>query len=257
MRFGACVDYVWISELEAAGFDYLEFVLSRLATMEEEEYQKVCEAVEGSSLKIEACNGFFPAGIQVTGPEVDYEKVREYAETAMARAAKVGCKIAVLGSGGARRVPENFDFAEAYEQFGKVLKICGDAAARYGITIALEPLRRAETNFINTVEEGLALCKKVNHPHVKCLADFYHVFCNEESLKAIKEAGEWLVHAHLARANIDRHIPYEGDREACETWAAALKECGYDARISLEGKFEPDIPAALQRAREILKVFEA
>ena len=257
MRFGACVDYKWLPQLQKAGYDYLEYNLSRIATMSEEEFTELQKTIATSPLKIESYNGFFPAGTRLTGPDADYEQIREYTEKAMVRASKLGGKVTVLGSGSARKIPEGFDFDTAYGQFAAILELCGSIAAKYGITIALEPLRCAETNLINTVEQGLELCRKVNHPHVKCLADFFHVYSNGESLEAIRSSENWLAHIHLARANPDRHVPYPEDLETCRQWADALRECGYHSRISLEGAFEPTIPEALSRAREILKVFEA
>lgn len=53
-----------------------------------------------------------------------------------------------------------------------MLGTLGDVAAKYGITVVVEPLQTKETNLINTVAEGIEIVKKVDRPNVKCLADF-------------------------------------------------------------------------------------
>lgn len=46
--------------------------------------------------------------------------------------------------------------------------------------IVVEPMRRQECNFINTVVEGTAIVGKVNHPNVHLLFDVYHMLQNGE-----------------------------------------------------------------------------
>ncbi len=252
MRFGVCTGLEQLQAVIDAGYDYIELSLMKLAALEEQEFLQWKKMLEASPVKAETTNVFFPFDIPLVGPEADHKRAREYTNKALARAAELGIKICVLGNGTARNVPEGFDPKEAEQQLMQVLRQTGDIAQTYGITIALEPLREKETNLINTVAEGLALCRKVNHPAVKCLADFYHALCNEESMNAIENAGEMLVHTHLACYN--RCMPAnEADVALCETWAAALANCGYDARISLEGRFGDDFAGTIKTALPILK----
>ncbi|MBQ6946982.1 MAG: sugar phosphate isomerase/epimerase [Clostridia bacterium] len=252
MRFGVCTKPEQLQAVIDAGYDYIELSLMWLAAMEEEAYLQFRKMLEASPVKAETTNCFFPREILLVGPEADHKRVENYTKQALARAADLGIRICVMGSGAARNIPEGFDPKEAEEQLIQVLRQTGDIAQTYGITIALEPLREKETNLINTVAQGLALCRKVNHPAVKCLADFYHVLCSEESMDAIENAGEMLVHTHLAC--YDRAIPSnEADVALCETWAAALKKCGYEGRISLEGRFGDDFAGAIKTALPILK----
>lgn len=89
------------------------------------------------------------------------------------------------------------------------------------------------------------------------MADFYHVFESGESLDAVENAGELLIHTHLARANDDRQMPRtEEDYEACKVWANALKKCGYNARMSLEGSFKPEFSETIEDVLPALKIFK-
>lgn len=259
MRFGVCSAFHNFEIVAQSGYDYFEANLAAIAAMTEEEYTAALQTVQASPMDVEAVNGFYPRTLKIVGPDRDMAVITEYTEKALARAAKLGVKIAVLGSGAARMVPEGFPYATAYEQFAEVLQMCGDVAAKHGIVIAIEPLQRKEVNLINTVAEGLEMAKKVNHPNVRCLADFFHVFQNQETLDAVRTAGEWLVHTHLARPG-DRKMPStEEDITICRGWAQALKICGYDIRMSLEGSIGgPDeFEAVVKATRPILDLFNA
>ena len=258
IRFGACVgkDTDKIAALKKAGFDYAEVSLSALAAMSDEEFETFSAKTAAIGMHVEATNGFFPAELRLVGADVDLNAITAYTEKAFNRAAWLGVRVCVLGSGKSRAIPEGLDRSTAEQQFVHVLRLCGDIAKKYGIIIAVEPLRTAECNFINTVRDGLEICARTAHPNVRCLADFYHVFMNSESLDAIAGAGEMLVHTHIARANPDRLYPHcEEDENACKQWAQALRDCGYSGRMSLEGGSGDDFAAMVEKAKTLLRIF--
>ncbi len=199
MRFGVATNFKNFDTVVKCGFDYFEGNLSSFAAMSDEEFFKALQKVQAAPIAMEAFNGFYPGSMKIVGPERDIAVITQYTQKALGRAAQLGAKVAVLGSGAARNVPEGYNYLKAYNEFAQVLQMCGEVAAQYGIIIAIEPLQKKEVNLIHTVAEGLELCKKVNHPNVKCLADFYHVFESGETLDAVRTAGGMLAHTHLAR----------------------------------------------------------
>src|SRR5690606_21518566 len=54
------------------------------------------------------------------------------------------------------------------------LRAAGDIAADAGVTLALEPLNRFETYFVNTADQGVQLMDAVDHPAVGLLLDTFH-----------------------------------------------------------------------------------
>ncbi|MBQ3125531.1 MAG: sugar phosphate isomerase/epimerase [Clostridia bacterium] len=256
MRFGVCASPDKLPLLAAAGYDYFEFKFSKLTAMSEDEFAALRRTVEASPLKAETYNGFFPSDMPLY-VGCDLDRIAAYCELGFSRAEQLGGKIAVFGSGGARSFPEGYDPAEGAAQFLRVLRVCGDAAARHGMLIAIEPLRACECGYINTVAEGLAVCRAADHPAVRVLADFFHVYSSGESFAAIEAAGEMLIHVHLARPNDDRAVPTAADLDACRPWADLLRRIGYDARISLECSMKPDFETAITAVRPILNLFQA
>ena len=253
MRFGVATGYRNFAAVVDSGFDYYEGNLSTITGFSDEDYSEMLKTVQASPINMEAVNGFYPGNIILVGPKRDMNVIEAYTKKALSRAAAFGVKVAVLGSGESRSVPEGYDFQKAYDEFAEVLKMCGDIAKPYGITIVIEPLFKKGTNLINTAAEGLEMCKYVNHPNVKCLVDFFHVFNNGETLDAVRTAGADLMHIHVARG--DRRMPStKEDIAICREWANALKECGYDSRVSLEGIIDAEGYAeTIKSTREILE----
>ena len=108
--------------------------------------------------------------------------------------------------------------------------------ARYaedrGVLLALEPLNRFETSFINLTEQAIELADRVDSPQLKLMMDTFHANIEEKSLgKAIERAGKALVHVH-ANEN-DRGTPGTGHLPWAEV-AAALKKVKYGGPLVIE-----------------------
>ncbi len=100
------------------------------------------------------------------------------------------------------------------------------------IKLGIEPLNRYETDFINTVDEGLKLCSLINHPNVGLLLDVYHMNIEEKDIsKSIIKAKNKLFHFHVAEN--DRGIPGTGSIK-WEKIFNALKEINYKEYVTLE-----------------------
>ena len=70
---------------------------------------------------------------------------------------------------------------EAQWQLGtENLKPIADYAAEHNIKLAIEPLNRFETDFVNTVDQGLEFCRRVGHDNVGLLLDTFHMNIEEK-----------------------------------------------------------------------------
>lgn len=255
MRFGVWTGPKNVGTVIDAGYDYMEIRLDDLMAKSDEDFAAIVEMFNNSAIKAECVNCFFPGGLRLTGPDVDFDALRDYTERAIKRAAALGSKLAVIGSGSARRIPEGFDNKEAFEQFVKILSMVGDIAAEQGITIVIEPLNYDETNLINTISEAVELCKKVNKPNVKVVADLFHMGRVNDPADLIITEKEYIGHIHLARV-IDRDMPYEEDIPQLKEWAKIIKASGYSTgKITLEGLFNPNLKDCLMRVKGLLGCF--
>jgi D-psicose/D-tagatose/L-ribulose 3-epimerase len=118
------------------------------------------------------------------------------------------------------------------------LRILGEYAEKKHVKLALEPINRFETDFMNTVEQGLEFIDELRLDNVGFLLDTFHMNIEEKSItNAIKLAGNKIFNFH-ACAN-DRGTPGEDHID----WAgikAALKEVNYSGPIIIES-FTTDI----------------
>ena len=108
-----------------------------------------------------------------------------------------------------------------------------------------EPLRRAESNIINMVSEATILASILQLRHVRALADTYHMAISSEPASVLTLCASQIAHVHTANP-IGRECPKPNDGEDYAKIMQALKDGGYDARMSIEGKTEPFVEAGTQ-----------
>lgn len=248
MRFGVCAPVSDAEKLAKIGFNYIEVNAAELAQMSEADFTAFCVANEAAPIHAEAANCLFPGSIRLTGDAVHWGEVKAYAEQVMSRLGKAGIKIAVFGSGGSRRVPEGYDRTAAWQQLVKVGGILGRTAEKYGVTVALEPLRSAETNIITKQTEGLRLVQAVDHPHFRLLCDYYHLVEEGGTPADVEACGDVLAHTHIANPD-GRVVMAPADQADYPAFFTALRKVGYDARMSIEctiQDFDAQLPVALR-----------
>jgi sugar phosphate isomerase/epimerase len=251
MRFGCCADPEAGDILAEAGYDYIELSVSRhlQPEMDQGEWSDVRRGLKAQPLTAEAFNTFLPADLKVTGPTVDPERISRYLGVAFQRAAEVGGRLVVFGSGGARTVPEGFPRERAWRQLVDFVRQAGDEAARTGLTLAIEPLNRGESNVLNDVSEAVQLAQAADHPEVTVLADLYHIVREGEPLEHVVEASTWISHVHVA--DTSRRPPGQGTYPY-PLFVSALQQIGYDQRCSVECRWR-DLPTECGPALEYLR----
>ena len=77
----------------------------------------------------------------------------------------------------------------------EAIRECARLAAQLSVPLLLEPINRYETNFVNTVAEGLALLNEVGESSMKLLLDTFHMNIEEQSLAGAVRGGRrpaWL-----------------------------------------------------------------
>ena len=198
MKTGICTTIEKILQLEKNCFDYAELRLTELSAMNDEEFEKTISTFKSKEIPVPAVNCFFPGDIRLCGKECNPDKIKKYADSALKRAADIGAKVCILGSGKARSVEDGDDFDKCLTQFKQVCSNLGDIAHKYGIIINIEPLNKNETNIITTVSEGAEFVRSLNHPSVRLMADIYHMESEGESLEMISENIDIIDHIHIA-----------------------------------------------------------
>jgi sugar phosphate isomerase/epimerase len=248
--FGCCATTEKIDDLKRWGFDYIELPTSAVAPLQgDKEFRKVADAVSGRSIAPEAFNCFVPGEIRLVGPDVDIAGITEYVERALQRCADLGAQTIVVGSGDARRRPDDFGEEAAMAQLADFFSLAAGIAQIHGLAIGIEHLNRSETNTLNRLDQCLALAQRLNRPNLGITVDLWHVACEGEAYESLLAIGEYIAHVHVADA--DRRAPGTGDFDF-DSFFDALKGAGYDGRISIECQWT-DFGSEAPRALEFLK----
>lgn len=261
MRFGCCLNMVatgpdktgfeHLGTLKESGFDYVELPLAEMMALSDETYAQLRQALRQYDVPCEVCNNFFPTTMRLTGPDADPSAAMDYVHKALRRAGELGVEYVVFGSGKAKNVPEGFSRERAYEQVTQLLQDISPVAGTHGISIAIEPLRKAECNLINTFEEGCRLARDVSRPNIRVLVDFYHLTVEAEPPARVRELGrEYLGHVHFANPT-GRVYPLREDEADYLPFMRALHAAGYDGRISCEA-YTDDFQVSAPLARNLL-----
>ena len=245
-----------IEKMAELGYDYVELPNAQMMALDDAAFAALKERLRKANLPCETSNNLFPVNMRLTGPDVDMDAIQAYAERTFARDEELGIKICVFGSGPAKNVPEGFPMEEGFGQVVAICRMIAPIAAKHGITIVIEPLRRAECNLINSFADGVELAKAVDVENVKVLVDFYHMTVENEPVSNIARDGEvWLRHVHWANPT-GRVCPKRLDEAAYAPFVEALRTAKYDARISCEAYtpngFDTDAEEAVRFFKELL-----
>lgn len=247
MKLGiSCNRLCRVEEAARYGFDYVEVALNWMQKLSLEERREFEKSLSVHKMPVYAFNAFFGSEVRLLGEGVNFAETERIARENVNFASAYGAKIVVIGSAGARAIPEGYTETDAAEALGAVVNLTADLCAEQGIAVCVEPLRRSETNYINTVLDGLKFAEELGNPNVGCLVDFFHFHENGEDLETIRALKGTLVHAHLARPNPDRLSPKAEDEPILRQWMASLAEIGYDKALTLECRWKnPDFDTVI------------
>lgn len=230
-KLGWCRGIADARLLRDCGFDFIECPLAVLPLEDEAALRRELAAYKESPLPVSAFNSFFPGSIKIVGPEAEPERIRRYIHAAARVLGELGSRIAVLGSGKSRRIPDGWEKARAEEQLLRTLAWIAGEFDGTKATLAIEPLNAKEDNFINRVSEAAVYAGMVGRPQVRVLADLYHMDEEREPLEELLVHREWLAHVHIADSG--RLAPGTGQYPLAR-FVGLLRDAGYAGMISAE-----------------------
>jgi len=194
-----------------------------------------------------------PEGLYLNHPDpVLRERTAAYFEALVDCCADLGGKVMVVGSPKQRNVLPGVSAEQARARALDTFRGAVARGEKRGVTIALEPLSPAETNFINTAAEAIGLAAQLGSPNFKIILDVKAMCAEAKPIsQIIRESWPHFIHFH---AN-DKNLKGPGFGEVdFKPIAAALKEVGYDGYVSVEVfKFDEGPEAIASRSLEYLK----
>lgn len=175
---------------------------------------------------------FGSRGLQLVNPD---ETVRSQAAQLLQDLVRLAhaLNVSVVTIGGFRGKAAPVGGLEtAKKMLHESLRSAEPLAKELGITIALEPLRHAESDLLNSAEEVCRFIDEGGHEAVGLLLDVYHMMCVETDLpEVIRTYRDKLVHFHLA--DTGRKALGQGTFDFAPI-EEALREIGYTGWQSVE-----------------------
>jgi sugar phosphate isomerase/epimerase len=160
----------------------------------------------------------------------------------------------VFGSPKQRNVLPELSPEQARDLAVKTFEEVLPAAEARGVTICLEPLTPAETDFVNTAAEAVDIINQIGHPNLRLHLDVKAMCSEDQPIPAIiREYAPYMRHFHVNDPNL--RGPGFGDLDFAPIMAA-LNDVGYDGYVSVEVfDFSPDPETIASKSIEYLKRF--
>jgi len=238
LDLGVCTSYDKASLLKNLGYSYIEENVGRFLIPEagDEQYKKNFDALQAVQLPVRSYVSFIPGAIKSVGPDANHDALLARADLAFKRAKECGSSFVVFGSSASRAIPAGFDRQKAKEQHIAVSQKMALLAEKHQIVVAIEPLNRSETNFINSLAEGVEIIEGVNHPRFRLLCDIYHMLKDNEGPEQIVKYGQYIVHCHIAEKQNRTPPGVAGDD--FKAYFRALRKIKYKGGLSLECRWK-------------------
>jgi sugar phosphate isomerase/epimerase len=121
-----------------------------------------------------------PEGLSITSDDTSVrQRTLEVMRGLVELCADLGGSVLVHGSPKQRMIGENQDRVEAEKRAEEILRAVADHAGSAGVIYCIEPLSRAETNFITSLSEAISMVERVDRPSFRTMLDNKAVAASE------------------------------------------------------------------------------
>ncbi|KAA6440991.1 sugar phosphate isomerase/epimerase [Dyadobacter flavalbus] len=253
LQLGVFAAYEKADFLRESGCSYIEESVTGFLIPDngDTQYAKNLEQLRSENFPIRSYVILLPGSLKTLGPDANHEAILQRTELVLKRAKECSSQYVVFGSGGSRIIPEGYDRDKAKAQHIELTRKMAPLAEKYGVTIAVEPLNRGETNFINSLAEGVEIVEAVKSPKVKLLCDIYHMLKEDEPPAEIVKYGKHIVHCHIAEKENRTPPGVKGDD--FRPYLNALKKINYKGGLSIECFVYNDFEKEARRGIQVLK----
>ena len=219
-----------LPRLRAQGFDGFEVPVFEPAKFQAGSIRR---ALAENDLECTVC-AILPNGMNPTSEDAEIRRqTRQHLADTIKLAADLGSNLMAgpvyspIGYlPGRRRTSDEWQWAvECFQSLGEILQ-------SHQIDLALEPLNRFETYFLNTAADAIMFCEAINDSSIGVLLDTFHTNIEEKDVAAaFRMTGKRVKHVHACEN--DRGVPGTGHVDFVGI-AAALKEIRYEGWITIE-----------------------
>jgi sugar phosphate isomerase/epimerase len=192
-----------------------------------------------------------PKGLSITAPDAAVRRnTVEVMRHLIDLCADLGGSVMVHGSPGQRKIGPGDTFDAAWGRARDCWSQIAEHAAAAGVIYCIEPLSKAETQLINTLDDAARMVGEIGQPAVRSMIDTSSA-ARTESSSAAELIDRWLPAGLLRHVQVNdrnRRGPGQGEDRFAPVFAA-LQRNAYRGVVSVEPfDYQPDGPAAAARA---------
>ncbi len=223
--------------------------------MEDMTYRDICgvrKMIETRGLRLicftpEQC--VYP--INLAAPfETERRRSLRFFEDSIRAAGELGAGMVLVTSG--TGYFDDSDLEDAWNYAKDGLYRLGEMAAHYRITLALEVLRRDESNLVYDLSTLRRMLRELSHPNIGGMIDTIPMALAEERPKDYLEAlGERLVHIHFIDGSPRGHLAWGHGILDMEGYLSELDQYAYQGYLSQEitdGRYYMDPSESMRKA---------
>jgi len=202
------------------GFDLIEFGVESTTDLD---YATASDIARANGLGVSVCAAMGPDRDLIHADESIRKNGMEYVRHCIDAAKTVGATnvIGPLYSAVGRTWQSTGDERKRdTDLLVRQLKDLSNYAADRGVGLAVEPLNRFETSFMNLASQAIEVVDRVDHPSCGILLDTFHMNIEERSIgDAIRAAGKRVRQIHTCEndrgAPGSGHVPWQDVANAC------------------------------------------
>lgn len=224
--------------------------------------KEIVRAAADAGVEIVGLHWLFvsPKGLHMTAPdEAVRRRTADYLKALTDFCGDVGGRVMILGSPKQRSIEPPTTAAEGWKRAKEVLLSCGDTLAARGVTLCIEALAPAETNFVNTLDESTRMADEIGHPSIDVMIDIKAMSSMPDGvIGTIRRFGRRAKHFHAndpsGKGIGMPHPPGEGEPIDLKPVLAELKASGFAGWVSCEPfDYTPDPTTVAETAYRTLK----
>lgn len=248
------------------GFDGVEIapftIAEHVADIPSDRRRQIVRAAADAGIEIVGLHWLFvsPKGLHLTTPDASVRaRSADYLKNLADFCGDLGGKVMIFGSPKQRNIEPPVTYDEAWKRAKEVFSAAADTLAARGVTLCIEALAPAETNFIQTLDESTRLADEIGHPNIDVMIDCKAMSSMPDGLiGTIKRFGKRAKHFHANEAGGKGvGMPIGPGEPAAIDLKGALKaliETGFDRWVSVEPfDYNPDPTSVARTAIRVLK----
>lgn len=187
------------------------------------------------------------------------ERSKRYFEKSIEASAELQSQLVLVTAGWGYR---NESREEAWKRSCESLQQIAEYARQRGITLALEPLQRIESNLVCNLTDLIEMVNDISCPSLKGMVDTVAMAVEGEELESyFEQLGEEFVHIHLIDGKPGGHLAWGDGNLPLASYMQILEQHNYKGALTLEFTssqyvLDPDqaIEASLRRLESFVAV---